>query len=95
MCERPTPSSRRLRETGRISICTDRKFKTDLSRDELEKELRDIYEHSSLAMRTKRFFSPPSGPSMPTEGDGGSNGDPHKESQGNGDGGSQPQEKSK
>ena len=84
-------------ETGRISICTDRKFKTDLSRDELEKELRELYERGSLAMRTKRFFSPPSMASMPAAGNGG-NGSPSQESGSkdkNGAEGSQPQEKSK
>ena len=84
-------------ETGRISICTDRKFKTDLSKEALEQELRELYERGSLAMRTKRFFSPPSMGSMPAAGNGG-NGNPSQESgskDGNGDGGSQPQEKSK
>jgi diadenylate cyclase len=66
-------------ETGKISVCTDRKFKTDLSHDELEKELRELYERGSLAMRTKRFFSPPSMPSMPAAGNGG-NGNPSQAS---------------
>jgi len=47
-------------ETGRISICTDRNFKVDLTREDLERELRELYERGSLAVRTKRFFSPPS-----------------------------------
>jgi diadenylate cyclase len=84
-------------ETGRISMCTERKFKTDLSREDLERELRDLYERGSLSVRTKRFFSPPSLPSMPTPPDeGGSNGDLHKRSEkDNDDEGSRPQEKSK
>jgi diadenylate cyclase len=61
-------------ESGRISLCTDRNFKMDLTRDDLERELRDLYERGSLAMRTKRFFSPPSLTSMPTAGGDGSNG---------------------
>jgi diadenylate cyclase len=47
-------------ETGRISLCTDRNFKFDLTKEDLERELRDLYEKGTLAMRTKRFFSPPS-----------------------------------
>ena len=85
-------------ETGRISICTERKFKTDLSREELERELRDLYERGSLAVRTKRFFSPPSISTMPAAGNGGSNGDPKKEAGKEGDDtgdGSQPQEAKK
>jgi diadenylate cyclase len=85
-------------ETGRISICTERKFKTDLTREDLERELRDLYERGSLAMRTKRFFSPPSLTSMPAAGNGGANGDPHKEAAKDGDDngeGSQPQEAKK
>ena len=62
-------------ETGRISLCTERKFKSDLTREDLERELRELYEHGSLAVRTKRFFSPPSMPSMPAGNGGGTNGD--------------------
>ena len=81
-------------ETGRISLCIDRKLKTDLTPDELERELRELYERGSLAMRTKRFFSPQSAPAMPSVGNGG-NGDPHQEAK-KGDGeGSQPQEAKK
>ncbi len=83
-------------ETGRISICTEGKFKTDLSREALEQELRELYERGSLAMRTKRFFSPPSMPSMPASGGGGSNGDPGQPTGSKDDEpGSAPQEKSK
>jgi len=83
-------------ETGRISVCTEGKFKSDLSRDELEKELRELYERGSLAMRTKRFFSPPTMPSMPAAGGGGSNGNPGQPSGSKDDEpGSAPQEKSK
>ena len=83
-------------ETGRISICTERKFKTDLTREDLERELRDLYERGSLAARTKRFFSPPSLASLPAAGNGGSNGDPHKEAGKEDDeNGSQPQEAKK
>ena len=61
--------------------------------EELERELRDLYERGSLAMRTKRFFSPPSVSTMPAAGNGGSNGDPKKEAGREGDdAGSQPQE---
>ena len=82
-------------ETGRISICTDGKFKSDLSKEALEQELRDLYERGSLAMRTKRFFSPPSIQSMPAAGTGG-NGNPSQESGSKGkegDKGPRPQEK--
>lgn len=83
-------------ETGRISMCTERKFKTDLSREDLERELRELYERGSLSVRTKRFFSPPSIQSMPTPPDeGGSNGDLHKRAEKDDDEGSEPQEKSK
>jgi diadenylate cyclase len=82
-------------ESGRISICTDRQFKTDLTRDDLERELRDLYEKGSLAMRTKQFFSPPSTGSMPVAGNGGGNGDPHTPADKKDDEGSQPQESKK
>jgi len=80
-------------ESGRISICTERKFKTDLSREDLERELRELFERGSLAVRTKRFFSPPSMPSMPSGGNGG-NGNAKPESE-IGSPESPPQEKEK
>jgi diadenylate cyclase len=88
-------------ETGRISICTDRKFKSDLTRDDLERELRDLYERGSLAVRTKRFFSPPTIGSMPSADGGGSNGAPAKpaekpeKKEDDGDEVAKPREKSK
>ena len=65
-------------ETGRISICTSRKLKTDLTPEALEHELRELYERGTLAMRTKRFFSPPSMAGMPAV-PGGSNGNAAEE----------------
>lgn len=83
-------------ESGRISICTDRQFKTDLTRDDLERELRDLYEKGSLAERAKRFFSPHSVGSMPSAGGSGGNGDPHKPAdKKDGEEGTQPQESKK
>lgn len=85
-------------ETGRVSLCTEGRFKSDLTHEALEHELRELYERGSLAVRTKRFFSPKTIQSMPAAGNGGSNGDPHRESGSKNkgdDAGSQPQEKSK
>jgi len=52
-------------ETGRISLCTGKKFTPDLDRDGLERELRELYERGTLLFRTKPLFAPASIPSMP------------------------------
>lgn len=52
-------------ETGRISLCTGKKFTPDLDRETLERELRELYERGTLLFRTKRLFAPASIPSMP------------------------------
>jgi len=52
-------------ESGRISLCTGKKFTPDLDRDSLERELRELYERGTLIFRTKRLFAPASISSMP------------------------------